>query len=311
MLDIKEKSLLELVVDNPEIAKIKNLKITGNFTSNDLHILKNQFDVIENLDISETEIINLGSFRDKSLESIAIPNSITSINDVHCKIITLSDNPHFKMIDDIIYDYNVENIIYCPNFKTKIVLPNSVVAIRDSAFYGCRYLISIKVPKSVVSIGKSAFAGCISLLSIEMPKGVTEIGENAFACCRSLKSFIIPHGVTVIERRVFAGCRSLTSIIIPNYVVEIGNQALYGCHNLTSVTIPKSVKKIGADAFSNCKRLLAVKCEALKPLLLSDNYYRDAQFSNSENMLLKIPAKSIDLYRKAKGWRDFGIIKEF
>ena len=77
----------------------------------------------------------------------------------------------------------------------KVVIPNTVNKIADSAFIGIysdasnQYessITSITIPNSVTSIGNSAFWNCTSLKSITIPDSVTSIGEYAFDYCTSL-----------------------------------------------------------------------------------------------------------------------------
>ncbi|MBR1752743.1 MAG: leucine-rich repeat domain-containing protein, partial [Ruminococcus sp.] len=157
-----------------------------------------------------------------SLESITIPNSVTSIGEY-----AFSD---------------------CTSL-TSITIPNSVTSIGEAAFFYCRSLKSITIPDSVTSIGVWAFAYCTSLTSITIPDSVTSIGEYAFSRCTSLESITIPNSVTSIGAYAFNHCTSLTSITIPNSVTSIGECAFFYCTSLKSITIPKSVKSIGDKAF--------------------------------------------------------------
>jgi hypothetical protein len=52
----------------------------------------------------------------------------------------------------------------------------------------CETLVSITIPNSVIRIGRSAFYGCNNLTSITIPESVTSIGEGAFAECYNLTS---------------------------------------------------------------------------------------------------------------------------
>lgn len=115
----------------------------------------------------------------KSLRSIVIPDSVTSIGD--------------RAFEG------------CTSL-TNIAIPDSVTSIGDRAFYGCESLRSIAIPDSVTSIGESAFKGCNSLTNIAIPDSVTSIGERAFEGCRSLSNIIIPDSVTSIEEFTFFGC---------------------------------------------------------------------------------------------------------
>lgn len=55
----------------------------------------------------------------------------------------------------------------------KLILPNGLKKIGDSAFSGCYRLKNIVIPESVIEIGNNPFIGCTSLESIENHSSVT------------------------------------------------------------------------------------------------------------------------------------------
>lgn len=62
----------------------------------------------------------------------------------------------------------------------KLVIPNEVTTIGDTAFLYCCNLSSLVIPESVVKIGYGAFSGCTNLASVTIPDSVTRIGMAAF-----------------------------------------------------------------------------------------------------------------------------------
>ena len=141
---------------------------------------------------------------------------------------------------------------------TKVILPEKLTTIGDSAFYDCYSLTSITIPNSVTTIGGSAFYGCTSLTEIVIPDSVTSIGNETFYECMGLTSVTIGSGVTTISGEAFGDCDSLTSITIGNNVTTIGGSAFYGCTSLTEIVIPDSVTSIGGYAFGYCRSLTSV-----------------------------------------------------
>ena len=200
----------------------------------------------------------------KSLTSISIPNSVTSIGDCAFYFSSLTsievnaNNQNYASIDGVLYNKDVTTLICCPGGKTSITIPNSVTSIGSSAFSSCKALTSITIPNSVTSIGDYAFYYCSSLTSITIPDSVTSIEHFAFSFCKSLTSIIISNSVTSIGNFAFDQCKSLTSISIPDSVTTIGDYVFERCEFLTSINISKSVINIGKQIFEHCKSLTTI-----------------------------------------------------
>ena len=195
--------------------------------------------------------IRNGVFSDIYMESITIPDSVTTIGD--------SAFRECSNLTDITIPDSVTSIGDCAFQScyglTSITIGNGVTTIGASAFYYCGSLTSVTLGNSVTSIGMNAFGGCHSLTSINLPDSVTSIGDYAFQSA-GLTSVTIPDSVTSIGKGAFLAC-NLTSVNIPDSVTSIGELAFAGTE-LTSITIPDSVTSIGDSAFENCGSLCHV-----------------------------------------------------
>ncbi len=240
-------------------------------------------------------------YRCSALTSITIPNSVTSIGDeafsVCFSLTSIAIPNSVTSIGDGAFSA-------CSSL-TSITIPNSVTSIGDRAFSACESLTSITIPNSVTSIGDNAFWNCSSLTSITIPNSVTSIGDLAFYGCSSLSSITIPNSVTSIGYEAFCDCFSLTSITIPNSVTSIGSWAFQNCSSLTSVTIPNSVTSIENYAFYGCEALKTVICEAIEVPELGDDVFDNMPLSEAT---LYVPAQSLDDYKAAEQWKEFGTI---
>lgn len=176
-------------------------------------------------------------------------------------------------------------------------LPNSITAIGESAFEGCRYLSTLNIPNSVISIGSSAFENCTDIVSVKLPSQISTISDNLFAYCKKLSAIVIPENVTSIGHAAFYGCSSLTNVTIPCNVTNIDGKAFYGCSALTDISIPGNVSKIGEvgdrwlsserDAvFAGCKSLVSIRVDQ------SNNNFIDVDgvlFTKDMDKLIQYP----------------------
>lgn len=208
-------------------------------------------------------VISIGewAFEDcKNLESVEIPDSVTTIN--------------------------IGAFHYCTNLA-KVNIPAGVTLIESCTFEGCN-ISSVEIHAGIAHIDDSAFRNCGSIENITVSSGnavyqsagncliqteikklilgcknskipsdgsVTGIGDYAFYGCRDLKEIEIPDSVTYIGHGAFAFCVGFTSVTIPDGVVTIGGYAFGDCSGLERVIIPASVASVGNNAFADCKIL--------------------------------------------------------
>ena len=194
---------------------------------------------LTSVSLSALKSINSGCFKGcTGLTSIVIPNSVTSISmDAFygCKnladFIVLPENTKYCSIDGIIYSKDISELILCPEGKKgEVIIPNTVISIKDGAFQNCVEISSVTIPNSITQIGNNAFQGCTGLTSLTIPNSVTYIGSYAFSDCTGMTSLTIPNSVTSIGSYAFSGCTGLTSMNIPNSVTSIGRFVFSGCN---------------------------------------------------------------------------------
>ena len=133
-------------------ANVTSTDFSENFTSGSIgYAIKNSGATSVSLDLSATSLMALDGYAFQNcikLESVAIPNGVTSIE--------------------------VSTFYQCSSL-TSVIIPSSVTNIGEMAFYACNKLESVTISSSVTTIGKAAFRSCNSLTSatFENPNGWT------------------------------------------------------------------------------------------------------------------------------------------
>jgi hypothetical protein len=132
-----------------------------------------------------------------------------------------------------------------------IVVPDSVTAINQQAFYRSTNLANVSLANGLTTIGLVAFYES-GITSIVVPDTVTSLGTYAFSRAPRLTNVVLGVGVTNIGQATFADSPNLRRVVIPPGVKDIGDYAFNNCFNLASAPIPQGVTNIGFAAFSRC-----------------------------------------------------------
>ena len=122
--------------------------------------------------------------------------------------------------------------------------------------------------------------------------------------------YTIPESVDTIGSCAFAGT-SIKSVVFPKNLVHIVDDAFRGTR-LTELVLPASLQSIGMYAFDMCTNLTKVTCYATTPPIMSDgeSEYKYHVFLRVpvSDIPLYVPAESIEAYKNADQWKDFGQI---
>lgn len=93
---------------------------------------------------------------------------------------------------------------------------NRVLTVDDYAFRETA-ITSLTLPVGTVSIGNSAFQGCKNLVTVNIPDSIKEIEEYAFKGCVTLTGVNFAEGthLKMLDSSIFAGCTSLIEFKLP------------------------------------------------------------------------------------------------
>ena len=238
-----------------------------------------------------------GVFSDcTSIESITIPNSVTSIGFYafyNCDSLTSVTFEEGSQCTSI----GKDAFKACDSL-TSITIPSSVTWIGKDAFaYTAYYYNADNWQDEILYIGHCLIEAKVTIESCTIKDGTTVIAAYAFDYCTSLTEvhisdiaswcsidfsneyanplyyaehlylngeeitdLVIPESVTSIGDYAFQDCDSLTSVTFEegSQCTSIGEDAFQDCDSLISITIPSSVTSIGANAFSGCDSLESI-----------------------------------------------------
>ena len=131
----------------------------------------------------ETNIKTIGNYafnHCNDLESVTIPQSVTSIGR--------------------------EAFRFCNNMKS-LAINGAIESMGTGAFAGCISLEKISLGENIKTIGYSAFASCtsINLTNVTIPENVTTIRPGTFSFCKHLEYIMLPAGLTSFQDSLI-GC---------------------------------------------------------------------------------------------------------
>jgi hypothetical protein len=152
------------------------------------------------------------AFARKSILSVVIPNTVTSI-----EIAAFIESTELR----------------------SVVLPNGITKIDQKTFEGCRALQSITIPNSVTIIEREAFKNC-GLTSVTLSNRLEAIGQEAFRN-NKITSIQLPNSLQWIGLYAFYN-NQITNLVIPGSVVGLAYFS-FGENPLSSLVIPASLAR--------------------------------------------------------------------
>ena len=152
-------------------------------------------------------------------------------------IITISDLKDRRKGDFIVEGKNL--LRYCGR-KTEVIIPEGIKTISEWAFANCS-IEKIVLPNGVLEIQNSAFFNCCLLKEVVFPDSLKKIGDGAFFQCTSIKKVILPDSLMEIGVNAFAFCFSLTELSIPPRDFGISSQ--YGLEEGCRIIVRNSFTK--------------------------------------------------------------------
>ncbi len=175
------------------------------------------------------------------------------------------------------------------------VIPSTVTALDDAAFYGCSDAKSFLIPASVEAIGSQAFSYCYNLERLTVASG------NATFDSREDCGAIIETATNTL-------LKGAGNMFIPATVTAIAENAVEGNNLLKVVEIPASVTSIKNYAFYYCSNMYQVISHIQDPFEIDKSAICRSYETYPE--YLYVPAGTKDKYMATASWNLFRNIEE-
>lgn len=165
----------------------------------------------------------------------------------------------------------------------RIIVPEKisgqeVIEIGESAFSNNLIIEHVQLPDSIIAIDNYAYFGCRNLRSIYFGLGIRKIGDNAFAECESLKNVQIRSELDYIGTNAFT-LSGIETVEI-NEIKKWQEESFSLCSRLTSFSV-KRIDKIPELCFGHDMYLETVRV-GCKADVAESAFYDCRRFSEVE-----------------------------
>ena len=288
--------LIKAAKKNPD--KIRNLKVTGQITTEDFYFMRDSMAILEAVNLKEVKVKNASvgigkepraddvipgaAFKDKkTLCYFSMPEIVTNIGCYAFYNTMLSGT--IVLPDDVV---TIREYAFSNSNVASVVFGNSLTTIDDFAFSGCSSLsCELHLPSSLTSIGGYAFSNCNLTGRLILPDSLQILKGSAFSSAGSFNGdLIIPEGITRLYGSTFF-LSEFTGSLILNNVIEFGQYSnigeelgydFYGCGFSGQLVIPEGVIELTKQTFYKCNFSSVVFPSTLKRInkdVFSDNNF--------------------------------------
>ena len=201
--------------------------------------------------------------------NLTIPSSVTSIGRGAFYYCTGLSEIYYNVTSHA--DISEGNYTYSYPFAVcggHLNIGNNVVMIPSNMFRYADFTGTLTIPNSVISIRDYAFYYCDQLTgTLVIPNSMNTIGVNAFQYCTGFTQVIMGINVMIVGNRSFSNCTGLQKVILPDVVTVIGIEAFRYCTQLSEVNMQApEAPSIGWDVFSDNApgRIITIPCGTME-----------------------------------------------
>ena len=227
------------IITDPWYYPISNL--TVNWESSNEKVAKV---VKNNANGTSATVTTLGEEGTASITAVVYENGVPTL---YATSVTMNVRDPFTVNNFVLTDYNG------PGGVVKIPDDENILYIGEEAFKDDKTIECVIIPKTVVEIRERAFAGCTNLKKVYFINTPDDEDYES-----DLDKVIPDSNLSVINKHAFRGCTSLELVDLTNVkVATLAYGAFYGCTSLKEVVKMKAIGTMNAYAFANCSSLVS------------------------------------------------------
>ncbi len=264
---------------------VKNLKITGRINSDDLGYIRDNFTILEAINLKEATVKGriftkwehitpieqelMDKYNDKEntldndafidmiyLRYVVLPDNIKAIGNGAFRNTALTGTINLPEGLEFIGDGAI-GISYGEVDKKSLTgelrLPSTLEYIWGGAFTGTDFSGELILPARLKYLGENAFARCHYLKGeLHLPDKLEYIGDNAFSRAIGISGRLVYPNADKVVKPV-AGSTGIESVRLPEAPEEFGFMALCDVPLRGDLHIPASVRKFNERSLSNTK----------------------------------------------------------
>ena len=219
------------------------------------------------------ELVKISSIEDLKALAARLGAAFTELTNRDYEALCAKMQGEFEIDDcGVLYSKDGRKVFLAPITSNEYIIKSGAIAIASYAFnwhyyqyngvlYTNKYtheknITKLLIPDSVIAIGSEAFSDNTAINEIIVSHKLGYIGQKAFCGCKMMSGFNLPSTVKYIETEAFDGCWiAFRELTIPASVRHIGSHAFRGCATLEKVVFAGPIDNIGSGIFESCERL--------------------------------------------------------
>lgn len=219
------------------------------------------------------ELVKISSVEDLKALAARLGSAFTELTPQDYEDLCGKMQGEFEADDcGVLYSKDGRKVFLAPITSNEYMIKLGTIAIASYAFNWHYYqfndvlctnkythekkISKLLIPDSVIAIGSEAFSDNTAINEIIVSHKLEYIGQKAFCGCKMMTVFNLPSTVKYIETEAFDGCwNAFNELTIPASVRHIGSHAFRGCVTLEKVFFAGPIDNIGSGIFEACKNL--------------------------------------------------------